>query len=123
MGISPFAAGLLLGALALTETERVQVQSDRGRLNLPDCDRSWHGLPRSPEKRCDRGFFAERKEGVFPPSHNFNRELFKRTGASLVREGGLEPPRCYPLAPQASASTNSAIRALIVRRDGLGGFG
>src|SRR5260221_13742164 len=29
----------------------------------------------------------------------------------LVRRGGLEPPRCYPLAPQASASANSAISA------------
>ena len=30
----------------------------------------------------------------------------------LVRSRGLEPPRCYPLAPQASASTNSATTAL-----------
>src|SRR5581483_8157785 len=30
----------------------------------------------------------------------------------LVRRGGLEPPRCYPLAPQASASANSAISAI-----------
>ncbi len=29
----------------------------------------------------------------------------------MVRRGGLEPPRCYPLAPQASASANSAISA------------
>src|SRR5579864_9400401 len=28
-----------------------------------------------------------------------------------VRGGGFEPPRCYPLAPQASASTSSAILA------------
>ena len=30
---------------------------------------------------------------------------------TLVRGGGLEPPRCYSLAPQASASANSAILA------------
>src|SRR4026208_2549200 len=30
---------------------------------------------------------------------------------TLVRPRGLEPPRCYPLAPQASASTNSATAA------------
>src|SRR6266851_2279683 len=29
----------------------------------------------------------------------------------MVRRGGLEPPRCYSLAPQASASANSAISA------------
>ena len=29
-----------------------------------------------------------------------------------MRERGLEPLRCYPLAPQASASTNSATRAV-----------
>ena len=32
-------------------------------------------------------------------------------GVSVVRGGGLEPPRCYSLAPQASASANSAILA------------
>ena len=30
---------------------------------------------------------------------------------NVVRRGGLEPPRCYSLAPQASASANSAISA------------
>src|SRR5690606_10498045 len=34
-----------------------------------------------------------------------------RARRSEVRGGGLEPPQCYPLAPQASASTNSAIPA------------
>jgi hypothetical protein len=33
----------------------------------------------------------------------------------LVRRGGLEPPRCYSLAPQASASANSATSAGIRR--------
>ena len=40
----------------------------------------------------------------------------------VVRGGGLEPPRFYPLAPQTSASTNSAIRAGLLgeTRDTLG---
>ena len=29
----------------------------------------------------------------------------------LVPGRGLEPPRCYPLVPETSASTNSATRA------------
>ncbi len=37
-----------------------------------------------------------------------------KTGAvryNMVRRAGLEPARCYPLAPQASASANSATSA------------
>src|SRR5687767_7669742 len=30
----------------------------------------------------------------------------------LVPGRGLEPPRCYPLVPETSASTNSATRAM-----------
>lgn len=44
-------------------------------------------------------------------------------GLSVVRGGGLEPPRCYPLAPQASASANSAILALgngLIAQHGVG---
>ena len=38
----------------------------------------------------------------------------------LVRSRGLEPPRCYPLPPQGSASTNSATTAMLApdRRSG-----
>jgi hypothetical protein len=39
------------------------------------------------------------------------RKALKSFILYLVRRGGLEPPRCYPLAPQASASANSAISA------------
>ena len=38
---------------------------------------------------------------------------------ALVPGRGLEPPRCYPLAPEASASTNSATRAGKARRGNL----
>ena len=38
-------------------------------------------------------------------------------GLPTVRGGGLEPPRCYPLAPQASASANSAILAMGIEGD------
>jgi hypothetical protein len=41
--------------------------------------------------------------------------------SNLVRPRGLEPPRCYPLAPQASASTNSATAADEVKRAPNGG--
>src|SRR5215471_8786087 len=34
----------------------------------------------------------------------------------LVRSEGLEPPRCYSLPPQGSASTNSATSAMVGRR-------
>jgi hypothetical protein len=33
------------------------------------------------------------------------------SGGDLVPGRGLEPPRCYPLVPETSASTNSATRA------------
>ena len=36
---------------------------------------------------------------------------YRPRDAKMVRPRGLEPPRCYPLAPQASASTNSAMAA------------
>jgi hypothetical protein len=37
--------------------------------------------------------------------------LLAVSGGDLVPGRGLEPPRCYPLVPETSASTNSATRA------------
>ncbi len=42
---------------------------------------------------------------------------------ALVRPRGLEPPRVSPLAPQASASTNSAMAAYPARRALTGDIG
>ena len=39
------------------------------------------------------------------------RTAENRKGIKLVRSEGLEPPRCYSLPPQGSASTNSATSA------------
>ena len=39
---------------------------------------------------------------------NYDVCLIAAIVASLVPRKGLEPPRCYPLVPETSASTNSA---------------
>ncbi|MDB4931662.1 MAG: hypothetical protein JWM10_4146 [Myxococcaceae bacterium] len=46
-----------------------------------------------------------------PPEMANGPEPQRFRAVTLVRGGGLEPPRCYSLAPQASASANSAILA------------
>src|ERR1051326_9344009 len=46
------------------------------------------------------------------PAVLFGRaDFYKQFQEALVRSRGLEPPRVAPLAPQASASTNSATTA------------
>ena len=71
-------------------------------------------------KLCDRG--GSNRHGVthwhrrptrlpIPPrlpSRRPSRRSAPRLRLEVVRSGGLEPPRCYPLAPETSASTNSA---------------
>jgi hypothetical protein len=44
------------------------------------------------------------------PTRILGRYL-QNCGQFLVRSEGLEPPRCYSLPPQGSASTNSATSA------------
>jgi hypothetical protein len=63
------------------------------------------------------GFLAKEQEVVAQitsrkPERPNGKEEGKFFVLCMVRRGGLEPPRCYPLAPQASASANSAISAL-----------
>src|SRR6185295_11085573 len=41
---------------------------------------------------------------VLPPDRSTRRRLWLK----MVPRRGLEPPRCYPLVPETSASTNSA---------------
>ena len=43
---------------------------------------------------------------------------YKEKSLVVVRSRGLEPPRVAPLAPQASASTNSATTANVTRAAG-----
>src|SRR5690242_3300279 len=40
-------------------------------------------------------------------------KLQRSQGCLVVRSEGLEPPRCYSLPPQGSASTNSATSAKV----------
>jgi hypothetical protein len=70
---------------------------------------SYGGLAqRNPPSRC--ADFGELHGGsgirFALPSH-----MFMQSSGELVRSRGLEPPRVAPLAPQASASTNSATTA------------
>jgi hypothetical protein len=42
---------------------------------------------------------------------SFESTILLKIKQILVPGRGLEPPRCYPLVPETSASTNSATRA------------
>ena len=60
----------------------------------------------------------EGEEAVQPRAMDVHRGIMPRRGAvgeacsgKMVPGRGLEPPRCYPLVPETSASTNSATRA------------
>jgi hypothetical protein len=85
----------------------------RNRMQLSPTDPLGHisTTPRVGD-HCD----SPAKSLQFHFSHKVRRLLVSRKPCKLlkvlVRRGGLEPPRCYPLAPQASASANSAISAL-----------
>ena len=83
------------------------------------CARGWQYSPPSDDIRL-RGPDTLMLSSFGSPFGNQNsqiRQSFRNSPAepgetrTLVRSRGLEPPRCYPLAPQASASTNSAMTA------------
>ena len=55
---------------------------------------------------------------ILEQNREMNQEFMRTMGrlgivwdVDLVPGRGLEPPRCYPLVPETSASTNSATRA------------
>ena len=54
-----------------------------------------------------------RRNAVVTSPGNIQKNVndFKGESEFMVRSEGLEPPRCYPLPPQGSASTNSATSA------------
>src|SRR5581483_3624443 len=56
-----------------------------------------------------RGDFSRMPARPSPPTASQSRPVFQRI--HMVRSEGLEPPRCYSLPPQGSASTNSATSA------------
>jgi hypothetical protein len=51
--------------------------------------------------------------------HNYKKADFTISPKSLVRKGGLEPPRFYPPDPKSGASANSATFALMQSEAGL----
>src|SRR5215468_2214142 len=76
---------------------RVHARTDNMRILQRFLDRCAHS------ERTYRGFKGTNKPLIII-------DIFQ-----LVPGRGLEPPRCYPLVPETSASTNSATRA----RDGV----
>ena len=71
-----------------------------------------------PTRRAKRGTYI-RRQPKLAVTGNLNEVNKKRKGSQafefisilMVPGRGLEPPRCYPLVPETSASTNSATRA------------
>src|SRR3954467_4511220 len=65
----------------------------------------------APSRHSERSLTGPLPSSRSPPSHRFAPDLFSFIKKRLVRPRGLEPPPLAGLAPQASASTNSAMAA------------
>jgi hypothetical protein len=94
------ASGLPLPPLR-SPASRIRRSSGQGASSLLQRQARTRALDANQKTRLVRKYRTERQRRNHVP------DLFFR----LVRSRGLEPPRVAPLAPQASASTNSATTA------------
>ena len=95
-----------------------RISRKRGSARLPGvqaCPRCGCALSTDAEIRshrsmcCRRRWLQKRLQCPKIKRPEFSSGLANLFVLNLVRRGGLEPPRCYPLTPQASAFANSAI--------------
>src|SRR4051812_15330918 len=99
--------------MAVRAAFALKAASDSGRVALhrgPLSRRFRRCQAEARRRKCDGNIPWDRNDNI--PGHTRkDRKDFKLNCGFMVRSEGLEPPRCYPLPPQGSASTNSATSA------------